>query len=134
MDSWVPRVWRSGACDRRAPVGLLRITITAGESGPVLVLAGETDMTTVAQLSGALTAQLASGARHLTVDISELRFADSPSMRALALTARALRERNGDMVLLRPQPPATPVASRAGPGRNAPGRPDTGAETEPEAT
>jgi anti-sigma B factor antagonist len=115
-------------------VGLLRITVTAGESGPVLVLAGETDMTTVAELSGALTAQLASGARHLTVDISELRFADSPSMRALALTARALRERNGDMVLLRPQPTVARVLSLTSLDQIATVRPDTSAEAEPEAT
>src|SRR5581483_904272 len=101
MGSWCSRMWRSGAATG-APVGLLDISVAVGESGPVLTLAGEADLTTAVELSGALTAQLASGARHLVVDIAALRFADSASLRALALTAQALRERGGDMVLLRP--------------------------------
>jgi hypothetical protein len=37
----------------------------------VVVLSGEADLTTVAQLSEALTAQISARARHLTVDLSE---------------------------------------------------------------
>ena len=56
-------------------MGLLEISVAAGEAGPVLTLSGEADLTTVAELTGALSAQLAAGARHLTVDLSRLRFA-----------------------------------------------------------
>jgi anti-anti-sigma regulatory factor len=42
----------------------------------------------VAELSEALTAQLASGARHLTVDLSGLRFADSAMIREPVLAGR----------------------------------------------
>lgn len=36
----------------------------------MLTLSGEADLTTVAELTEALTAQVAIGARHLTVDLS----------------------------------------------------------------
>jgi hypothetical protein len=37
-------------------VGLLEISVAAGEVGPVLTLSGEADLTTVAELAGALSA------------------------------------------------------------------------------
>ena len=81
----------------------LRASVSAGESGPVITLSGETDLTTVAELSELVTAQLSGGTRHLTVDASGLSFADSASVRVLVLAARTLRQRGGDLVLLRPQ-------------------------------
>ena len=55
----------------------LEITVTAGERGPVMVLAGETDLATTPELCRELTALLATGARHMTVDVSALTFADT---------------------------------------------------------
>ena len=81
----------------------LRASVSAGESGPVITLSGETDVTTVAELSELVTAQLSGGTRHLTIDASGLSFADSASVRVLALAARTLRQRGGGLVLLRPQ-------------------------------
>ena len=37
------------------------------------------------------------------MDVSGLRFADTASIRTLVLAARTLKERNGSLVLLRPQ-------------------------------
>ena len=85
-------------------MGLLEISVAAGEAGPVLTLSGEADLTTVAELSEALTAQLAIGARHLTVDLSRLRFADSAVIRALVLADRTLKQRGGSLTLAHPQP------------------------------
>ena len=85
-------------------MGLLEISVAAGEAGPVLTLSGEADLTTVAELTDALTAQLAIGARHLTVPLSRLRFADSAVIRALVLADRALKKRGGGLALARPQP------------------------------
>ena len=81
----------------------LEISVAAGESGPVMTLSGEADLTSVTELSDALTAQISRGARHLTVDLSGLRFADSASVRALVLAGRTLKERGGSLVLVRPQ-------------------------------
>ena len=69
----------------------------------MIVLSGETDVTTVAELSELVTAQLSGGTLHLTIDASGLRFADSASARVLVLAARTLRQRGGGLVLLRPQ-------------------------------
>jgi anti-sigma B factor antagonist len=95
-------------------VGLLEISVAAGESGPVLTLSGEADLTTVAELSEALTAQLASGARHLTVDLSGLRFADSAVIRELVLAGRKLKERDGGLELANPQPAVARALSLLG--------------------
>lgn len=79
------------------------MSVAAGESGPVLVMTGEADLTTCAQLSEMLTAQLADGTVTLLVDASGLSFADSVSVRALVLAARTLKDRGGTLVLARPQ-------------------------------
>jgi anti-anti-sigma factor len=84
-------------------VSTLHASMSAGESGPVITLSGETDVSTVAELSELVTAQLSGGTRHLTIDASGLSFADSASVRVLALAARTLRQRGGGLMLLRPQ-------------------------------
>ena len=81
----------------------LRASVSAGESGPVIRLSGEADLTTVAELSELVTAQLSGGTRHLTIDASGLSFADLASVRVLVLAAGTLQQRGGGLVLLRPQ-------------------------------
>ena len=66
-------------------MSMLEISVATGEAGPVMALSGEADLTSAAALSEALAAQVSGGARHLTVDVSGLRFADSASVRALVL-------------------------------------------------
>ena len=87
-----------------APAGMLRASVAAGVSGPVVILSGETDLTSAGQLSSLITAQLSGGTRQLTVDVSGLRFADTASIRTLLLAAKTLKERGGSLVLLRPRP------------------------------
>ena len=81
-----------------------RVSVSAGESGPVITLSGEADMSTIAELSDLITAQLAAGTVNLTIDVSGLSFADSASMRVLMLAAMTLRQRGGGLLLLRPRP------------------------------
>lgn len=83
--------------------GMLQASVAAGESGPVIVLAGEADLTCADRLDALITGQLAGGTRQLTIDVSGLRFADSASIRTLVLAARTLTERGGSLVLLDPQ-------------------------------
>jgi anti-anti-sigma factor len=90
--------------DGIAPAGMLRASVAAGVSGPVVILSGEADLTSAGQLSALISAQLSGGTRHLTVDVSGLRFADTASIRTLVLAARTLKERGGSLVLLRPRP------------------------------
>lgn len=97
--------------------GMLEASVAAGKSGPVIVLAGEADLTCAGQLSALITGQLASGTRQLTADVSGLRFADSASIRVLVLAARALKDRGGSLVLLRPQQPVARVLALTGADR-----------------
>jgi anti-sigma B factor antagonist len=84
-------------------VSTFRASVSAGESGPVIMLSGEVDLSSVAELSELVTAQLSGGTLHLTIDVSGLTFADSASVRVLMLAAATLRKRGGGLVLLRPQ-------------------------------
>jgi anti-anti-sigma factor len=94
--------------------GMLKAWVEAGDSGPVIMLAGEADMTGAAQLDTLIAGQLAGGTGQLMIDISGLRFADSASMRTLALAARTLKERGGSLVLLDPQPSVARVMALLG--------------------
>jgi hypothetical protein len=44
--------------DGTASAGMLRASVAAGVSGPVVILSGETDLTSAAQLSALISAQL----------------------------------------------------------------------------
>jgi anti-sigma B factor antagonist len=113
-------------------VSLLEISVAAGESGPVLMLSGEADLTTAAELSDALTAQLASGAPHLTVDVSRLQFADSAVIRALVLANRTLTARGGGLELVHPQPAVARALSLLGVDQVIEVRDRTSAGAEPD--
>ena len=83
----------------------LSASIAAGGTGPLLTLSGSVDITNLAELSEVLADPRVNGTLHLTIDASGLSFADSIATRALALTAKLLKERGGGMVLLHPQRP-----------------------------
>ena len=85
-------------------VSSLEVSIATGASGPVLVLAGEADFTSITRLDEALTAQISGQAVQLTIDAANLRYADSASMRTLVMAAMKARTRAGSVTLLNPQP------------------------------
>ena len=84
-------------------VSTLFASIAAGEAGPLITLSGSVDVTNLADLSEVLAGPRVSQTAHLRIDASGLSVADSMAARALALTAKVLRERGGGMVLVRPQ-------------------------------
>ncbi|MGH3124100.1 MAG: STAS domain-containing protein [Streptosporangiaceae bacterium] len=112
----------------------LEISVAAGEAGPVMTLSGEADLTSVAALSDALTAQASDGTQQLTVDVAGLSFADSASVRALVLAGRTLHEHGGALVLLRPQPAVARMLGLMGVDQAITVRGGTGTEPEPEGT
>jgi len=97
--------------------GLLKTSVTAGESGPVIVLAGETDATTAWQVGDLIDEQLAAGTRQLTIDVSQLRFADSAFRYVLMRAARILDRRGGTLALLHPQRQLAQVLALTGADR-----------------
>ena len=92
---------------------MLKASVAAGPSGPVMVLSGEADLTSVGELSALISAQL-DGTQQLTIDMSGLRYADSASIRTLVLAARTLNKRGGSLVLLHPQPPVARILTLLG--------------------
>jgi len=51
-----------------------------------------------------LTARISGQAVQLTIDATNLRYADSASVTTLAMAAKEVRTRNGSVTLLNPQP------------------------------
>jgi anti-anti-sigma factor len=88
--------------------------VTVGETGPVITLSGEADLSTAAELNEVLNRQVSSGSQHLTVDVSGLSFADSVSVRTLVLAGRAMKDRGGTLELANPQPAVTRLLSLMG--------------------
>jgi anti-anti-sigma factor len=85
-------------------VSLLEVSVAAGASGPVLVLAGEADVTSVTRLDEVLTGRISGQAVQLIIDATNLRYADSASVTTLVMAAKEVRTRNGSVTLLNPQP------------------------------
>jgi anti-anti-sigma factor len=80
----------------------------------VIVLSGEVDITSAAQLTALIGGQLNRGALHLTIDASGVSYLDSTSIQVLLIVARTLRARGGDLVLLRPQRPVARILTLMG--------------------
>ena len=95
-------------------MSMLHGTVTAGPSGPVIVLAGEADLTTAAELNQLLAAHLDGGTTRLTVDLSGLRFADSAAIMELIHAHRAITQRGGNLEPTRPQPVVAKALSLLG--------------------
>lgn len=57
-------------------MSLLEVSVVAGDPGPVVVLAGQADRSSVTQLNEVLTAQVSARTRHLTIDATNLRSID----------------------------------------------------------
>jgi ABC-type transporter Mla MlaB component len=90
-----PRARRRAGSWRQPTMSMLHGAVTAGPSGPAIVLADEADLTTAAELNQLLAAQLDGGTTRLTVDLSGLRFADSAEIRELIHAHRAITQRGG---------------------------------------
>ena len=86
-------------------MSLLEVSAETGNLGPVIVLAGDAEGSSATQLDEVLTAVVSGRTVHLTIDATNLRFADSASVRTLALAAAKARTRAGSVTLLNPQPP-----------------------------
>jgi anti-anti-sigma factor len=113
-------------------VSAYHASVAAGESGPLIVLTGELDVTTDAELSELVTGQLTEQTLHLTIDVSGLDFADTSAIRVFVLAAKTLRQRGGDLVLLRPQPALARVLEILGAGEVITIRNGTETPLEPE--
>ena len=88
-----------------AGVSLLEVSVEAGDLGPVIVLAGDADSSSVTQLNEVLIAQVSGRTRHLTIDATNLRSIDPATVQTLMLAAPIVMVRGGSTVLVNPQEP-----------------------------
>lgn len=95
-------------------VTLLDVSVADGENGPMLVLSGEADLSTLGQLNSALEELIWAGTRLLIVDLSRLRYADSASIAAFVQADRTLRGQGGQLELLGPQQTVARVLTLTG--------------------
>jgi anti-anti-sigma factor len=92
---------------------LLEVSVAAGDLGPIVVLAGEADRSSVTQLNGVLTAQVSARTRYLTIDATNLRSIDQTTAQALMLAALIVMVQGGRAVLVNPQEPVLQVLNRS---------------------
>ncbi len=86
-------------------MSLLKVSVQAGGLGPVIVLAGDADGSSVTQLDEALTAQVSGRTTHLTIDATDLRSIAPATAQALMLAALIVMVQGGSTVLVNPQEP-----------------------------
>jgi len=86
-------------------VSLLDVSVEAGDLGPVIVLAGDADSSSVTHLNEVLTAQASGRTRHLTIDATNLRSIVPATAQTLMLAAPIVMVRGGSTVLVNPQEP-----------------------------
>ena len=93
-------------------MSLLEVSVAAGEFGPVIVLAGEADLSSMTQLNEVLTAHISARTTHLTIDVTNLRSTDLATAQALILAAVIVRVQGGNAVLLNPRAPVALMLDR----------------------
>lgn len=80
----------------------LRLSVTRGEAETVVVLAGELDVSTVGQLSDAVTVELAEQPSQIVLDIADLTFCDSLGLGTLVVLNRAAQAQRSRLTLRNP--------------------------------
>jgi anti-anti-sigma factor len=95
-------------------MSVLEVSVQVTGVEPMVVVSGEADYQGSVRLSSALDSQLSGGSARVLVDVSELSFADSSTVRVLVHAAQKLRRRRGTLTLLHPQPPVARVLELMG--------------------
>jgi anti-anti-sigma factor len=86
-------------------MSLLEVSVEAGDLGPVIVLAGDADSSSVTHLNEVLTAQVSGRTRHLTIDATNLCSIGPATAQTLMLAALIVMVQGGSTVLVNPQEP-----------------------------
>src|SRR5690349_23160080 len=94
-------------------MSLLEVPVVAGDLGPVVVLAGEADRSSLTQLTEVLTAQVSARTRYLTIDATNLRSIDQTTAQALMLAALIVLVQGGRAVLVNPRELVLQVLNRS---------------------
>jgi anti-sigma B factor antagonist len=82
----------------------LRVSVAHGDDETVVALAGELDMSTADQLSGAVNEELRLGSGRIVLDLSDLTFCDSLGLGTLVVLSRQARVQQTYLVVRNPSP------------------------------
>jgi anti-sigma B factor antagonist len=82
----------------------LRVSVAHGADETVVALAGELDMSTAEQLSGAVNDELRLGRGRIVLDLADLTFCDSLGLGTLVVLSRAARVQQTYLVVRNPSP------------------------------
>jgi anti-anti-sigma factor len=92
-------------------VSSLEVSVEVGDLGPVIVLAGDADGSSVTPLDEVLTARVSARTRHLIIDATNLRSLDPATAQTLTLAAMIVMVQGGSTVLVNPQEPVLKMLS-----------------------
>lgn len=84
---------------------LLSIDIRPDDDGVVVVLSGELDMVSAADLRRSVDKVRTDGHTHVVVDMADLLFMDSSGISAIVTSLEELRRQGGSLVLRNTRPP-----------------------------
>ena len=94
-------------------MSLLEVSVEAGDLGPVIVLAGDADGSSVTPLDEVLTARVSARTRHLIIDATNLRSLDPATAQTLTLAAMIVMVQGGSTVLVNPREPVLTMLDHA---------------------
>lgn len=83
----------------------MNISISCQEIPPwtILKVSGDLDVESAPELRQAVIAEVVSGARWIILDLSDIKFADSLGIGVVVGAFKRVRQRGGDMRLVRPE-------------------------------
>jgi anti-sigma B factor antagonist len=82
----------------------LRVSVAHGDGETVVAVAGELDMSTAEQLSGAVNDELRQGPGRIVLDLADLTFCDSLGLGTLVVLSRTARVHETYLVVRNPSP------------------------------
>jgi anti-sigma B factor antagonist len=82
----------------------LRLSVERGDTETLVVLAGELDMSTVGQLSDAVTVELEQRPSQIVLDIADVTFCDSLGLGTIVVLSRAAQAQRARLILRNPNP------------------------------
>jgi anti-anti-sigma factor len=82
----------------------LSLTARADGQRHVIMLSGELDLATAAELESRVAESCSDGARELVLDLEQLRFMDSTGLRAVLIARERCEGHGCELYLARPQP------------------------------
>ena len=94
--------------------GDIRLVVSDGGGPCVVQIIGEVDVATAPTVEHRLSELVESGTKELVLDLSEMDFIDSTGLGIFVVILKRLKDQDGSIVLISPQPATRKVLSITG--------------------